>query len=162
MAFAIREDDLTGEQTRALLALHLAGMRAHSPPGSVHALDLSSLRMPEITVWAAWSGNRMAGIGALKMLADGGGEIKSMRTHPDFLRMGVAAALLDHIIAAARDRGVRRLCLETGSGPAFDPALALYRLRGFTDGEAFGHYVATAFNRFLHLELHASIEGPSE
>lgn len=42
---------------------------------------------------------------------------------------------------------------ETGSGPAFDPALALYRKRGFVDGEAFSDYVRSPFNQFLHLTL---------
>lgn len=48
--FTVRKDDLRGEQSRALLALHLAGMHAHSPPGSVFALDLSGLEVPEVTV----------------------------------------------------------------------------------------------------------------
>ena len=77
--------------------------------------------------------------------------MKSMRTHPDHLRKGVAAALLDHLIAEARRRGLRRLSLETGSGPAFDPALALYRKRGFVDGEAFGDYEKSAFESFSQL-----------
>lgn len=81
------------------------------------------------------------------------GEVKSMRTHPDHPRKGVAAALLEHLIAEARRRGLRRLSLETGSGPAFDPALALYRKRGFVDGEAFGDYEKSDFNQFLHLAL---------
>jgi putative acetyltransferase len=76
-----------------------------------------------------------------------------MRTHPDFLRRGVAATLLGHIVAQARARGLVRLSLETGSGPAFEPALALYRAHGFADGEAFADYPQTAFNRFLHLPL---------
>jgi len=46
----IRKDDLSGEATRALLALHLKGMHANSPPGSVFALDLSGLQVPEVTV----------------------------------------------------------------------------------------------------------------
>lgn len=152
-ALAIREDDLSGEPVRSLLALHLAGMHASSPPGSVFALDLSGLKAPEVTVWTAWRGGELAGIGALKVLGDGRGEIKSMRTHPDHLRSGVAAALLEHIVAAARDRGMIRLSLETGSGPAFEPALALYRKRGFVDGEAFADYERSAFNQFLHLRL---------
>jgi putative acetyltransferase len=45
------------------------------------------------------------------------------------------------------------LSLETGSGPAFDPALALYRKYGFVDGEAFSDYQPSAFNQFLHLQL---------
>ncbi|MBK1661644.1 GNAT family N-acetyltransferase [Paracraurococcus ruber] len=150
----IREDDLSGEQTRALLALHLQGMHANSPPGSVFALDLSGLQAPGVTVWSAWEeGERIAGIGALKDLGDGTGEVKSMRTHPDHLRKGVAAQVLERIIGEARARGLRRLSLETGSGPAFDPALALYRRRGFRDGEAFADYVRSPFNQFLHLDL---------
>ena len=85
-------------------------------------------------------------------LGDGTGELKSMRTHLDHLRKGVTAALLKYILDGARARDLRRLSLETGSGPAFEPALALYRERGFTDGEAFD-YVRSDFNQFLHLSL---------
>ena len=149
----IRPARLADPQTRELLHLHLAGMHANSPPGRVFALDLSGLEQPEVAVWTAWCGGRVAGIAALRDLGDGSGELKSMRTHPDFLRRGVAAALLEHIIDVARARGMSRLSLETGSGPAFEPALALYRRRGFVDGEAFGQYQRSAFNQFLHLSL---------
>ena len=149
----IREDDLSSEATRALLALHLAGMHASSPPGTVFALDLSGLLAPGVTVWTAWRNGDIAGVGALKQLDDGGAEIKSMRTHPDHLRTGVGAALLEHIVAEARARGIGRLSLETGSGPAFEPALALYRKRGFVDGGPFSTYERSAFNKFLHLSL---------
>lgn len=152
-ALDIRIDDLTGEPTRALLALHLAGMHANSPADHVRALDLTGLKRPDVTVWTVWRGDGIAGIGALKALPDGTGELKSMRTHPDHLRSGVAAALLEHIISVARERRYSRLSLETGSGEAFDPALALYRRRGFVDGEAFSDYERSAFNQFLHLEL---------
>lgn len=153
MAVEIHQDDLSGEQTKALLRLHLAGMHANSPPGHVFALDLSGLKAPGVTVWSAWVENKVAGIGALKDLGHGTGEVKSMRTHPDFLRRGVAAALLDHIIAEASARGMHRLSLETGSGPAFEPALKLYCKRGFVDGEPFADYVRSEFNQFMHLSL---------
>jgi putative acetyltransferase len=153
MALDIRIDDLSGGPTQDLLALHLRGMQAFSPPESVHALDLSALQTPDITVWTVWDGDAITGIGAMRQLSSSQGELKSMRTHPDHLRKGVAAALLEHIISAAKARGLSRLSLETGSGPAFDPALSLYRRRGFSDGPAFGGYVATDFNQFLHLTL---------
>jgi len=151
--FEIRQDDLSGEPTRALLALHLAGMHVHTPPGHVHALDVSGLTAPGVTVWSVWDGPAVVGIGALKVLDETSGELKSMRTDPAHLRRGVAAALLDHLIAEARRRGLSRLSLETGTGAAFEPALALYRRRGFVGGPAFGDYEASAFNQFLHLDL---------
>jgi putative acetyltransferase len=151
--FAIREDDLSDPQTRELLRLHLEGMHANSPPGSVYALDDYGLRAPDVTVWAVWQGTRLAGMGALRDFGEGTGELKSMRTHPDFLRRGVAAMLLEHIIGIARRRGMTRLSLETGSGEAFEPALRLYRRRGFVDGEEFADYRRSAFNQFLHLSL---------
>lgn len=151
--FVVREDNLESEQTRSLLAMHLAGMHANSPPGSVFALDLSGLQAPEVTVWVAWQGDLIASIGALKMLDSITGEVKSMRTHPAFLRMGAAALILERIIATARSRGAKQLSLETGSGPAFEPPLSLYRRRGFINGEAFSDYAQSDFNQFLHLRL---------
>jgi putative acetyltransferase len=149
----IRVDDLSSEPVRALLALHLARMRADSPPGLSFALDLSGLVDPSMTVWSAWDGAALAGIGALKDLGDGAGEVKSMRTHPDHLRRGVGAAILEHIIGAAKARGMTRLSLETGCGPAFEAALALYQKRGFVDGPPFAAYAPSDFNQFLHLGL---------
>jgi putative acetyltransferase len=149
----IHMDDLSGEQVRELLALHLRSMHEHSPPGHIFALDLTGLLAPNITVWSAWDGPELTGIAALKSLADGSGELKSMRTDPKHLRRGVAAALLEHIIGEARRSGMHRLSLETGSGPAFEPALALYRKRGFMEGEAFADYCRSDFNQFLHLAL---------
>ncbi|MFC3068274.1 GNAT family N-acetyltransferase [Phenylobacterium soli] len=149
----IRRDDLSSAETQALLRLHLAGMHANSPPGHVFALDLSGLKTPDVTVWSAWAGEAILGIGALRRLDAAAGEVKSMRTHPDHVRKGVAAAILERIIAEARAQGLERLSLETGSGPAFEPALRLYRRRGFVNGEAFGDYEGSEFNQFLHLRL---------
>jgi putative acetyltransferase len=146
-------DDLSSEQTRALVRLHLQGMHAISPPGQVFALDLGALASPEITVFSAWFGDSIAGIGALRDHGGGLGEVKSMRTHPSHLRRGVGAALLDTIIGEARARRMRTLSLETGTGPAFEAALALYLRRGFVEGEPFADYERSEFNRLLHLEL---------
>lgn len=151
--FDIREDDLGGAATRALLALHLSGMRDNSPPGHSFALDLSGLQQPQITVWTAWRGADLAGVAALKSLGADAGELKSMRTHPGFLRQGAGAALLDFIVAEARARGYRTLSLETGRGEAYEAALALYRARGFEACGAFADYAASPFNQFLQLRL---------
>jgi putative acetyltransferase len=149
----IRDDDLSGHATRSLIRLHLEGMRADSPPGGVFALDQSGLTSADVKLWTAWIGDEIAGMGALRDLGNATGEVKSMRTHPKYLRRGIGAALLEHIIAAARAAGMVRLSLETGSGPAFEPALALYRRRGFVAGAPFAQYTRSDFNQFLHLKL---------
>jgi putative acetyltransferase len=149
----IRVDDLSSPATQALLRLHLEGMHANSPPGHVFALDYSGLKAPDVKVWSAWDGDQICGIGALRQIDAHTAEVKSMRTRPDHLRRGVGRALLDYIIAEARKRRFQRLSLETGSGPAFEPALALYRKRGFINGGPFGDYTQSEFNQFLHLDL---------
>ena len=64
----VREDDLRGPEIAALLQAHLDTMALHSPPESIHALDLGALRVPEITFWTAWEDTRLLGCGALKAL----------------------------------------------------------------------------------------------
>ena len=149
----IQPGDLDDAQIRALLAEHLRDMRGASPPGTSYALDLSGLQRPDISLYAAWRGDELLGVGALRELGPREGELKSMRTAAAHLRKGVAQALLEHLIAEARARGYERLSLETGSGPAFAAALALYHRRGFVPGGPFGDYEASPFNQFLHLEL---------
>ena len=148
-AWRIVEDDLSGAPIRALLEQHFAGMLANSPAGSCHFLDFDGLNSPDVTFWSIHQGGVLAGCGALKLLGAAHGEIKSMRTSDAFLRQGVAARLLDHIIAAARKRGLKRLSLETGSSAAFDPAIALYRRYGFADCEPFADYRSDPFSRFM-------------
>lgn len=148
-AWHIVEDDLSGAAIRALLEQHFAGMLANSPAGSCHFLDFDGLRAGDVTFWSIHRGGDLAGCGALKMLDPAHGEIKSMRTHDAFLRQGVAARMLGHILAEARARGAERLSLETGSSPAFEPALALYRRYGFEDCEPFADYKPDPFSRFM-------------
>ena len=57
--------------------------------------------------------------------------------------------MLDHIIAKARAAVSKRLSLETGSGAAFEPAIALYRRYGFDDCAPFADYQPDPFSRFM-------------
>lgn len=148
-AWRIVEDDLSGAPIRALLEVHFAGMLANSPAGSCHFLDFDGLRAGGVTFWSIHKGDELAGCGALKLIDSRHGEIKSMRTAEAFLRQGVAARMLAHIVGEARERGLERLSLETGSGPAFEPALALYRAHGFEDCDPFADYRPDPFSRFM-------------
>ena len=137
----------------ALVELHLRAAFDNSPPGSVFALDVSGLRDPAVTVWTAWDGGALLGMGALKRLDAGHGELKSMRTAPAALRRGVGRTMLDHLIAEARARGYRRLSLETGSNEPFAPARAMYARAGFEECGPFADYSATCFSRYFTLAL---------
>lgn len=145
--------DFSDPQVLALLRVHLEAMQEHSPPESVHALDTSGLQQSDIRFYCVWEEGVLLGFGALRLLGAGVGELKSMRTHPSHTRRGVARFLLEYIFDAAAREGCMRLSLETGSGPAFEPALALYRAYGFQNGAAFGGYTATGFNQFMHRDL---------
>ncbi len=149
----VRPGDFDDPRVLELLREHLAGMHANSPPGSVYALDLSGLKQRTVSFFTVWDGDALLGCGALKHVDDTTGELKAMRTTARHLRRGAGAFMLEHLLALARARGYGHVCLETGSGAAFEPALALYRKYGFVPGPAFGDYVATEFNQFLHLPL---------
>ena len=149
----VRIGDFDDPRVLELLREHLAGMHASSPPGAVFALDLSGLQHPAVAFFTVWDGDELLGCGALKHVDAATAELKSMRTTARHLRRGAGAAMLAHLLALARARGYARVCLETGSGAAFEPALALYRKHGFMPGAAFGDYTASEFNQFLQLAL---------
>jgi putative acetyltransferase len=149
----IVEGDFSNPRVIALIELHLTTARAQTALGSAHALDLTGLQSDDVIFWTIWEEEDLLGIGALKRLRDGHGEIKSMHT-AEFVRgRGVGSAMLRHIVATARARGMSRLSLETGSWDYFEPARALYRSHGFKECAPFGDYVADPNSVFMSLEL---------
>lgn len=151
--YRIKLDDLSGPEIAELLQEHLDDMHVHSPPESVHALDLDALKKPEITFWTVWLDDRLVGCGALKELDKTHGEIKSMRTPNDFRGKGVGKLMLRHIIDEARRRNYKRLSLETGSMEAFEPARRLYESYGFSECGPFADYVLDPNSLFMAIEL---------
>lgn len=149
----ITPDDLTDPPVVALLEEHVTELRSMSPPESTHALDLTGLQAPDVTVWVARDGEVVLGCGALKELTPEHGEIKSMRTAQVAQRRGVARLLLAEILAEARRRGLTRLSLETGSDAFFAPARTLYAAHGFTECPPFGSYRPDPLSTFMTLEL---------
>ena len=149
----IETDDLSRQPVLDLIAEHLRGMHATSPPESVHALDISELNAADVTFWTVWEDDEVLGCGALKELDPTHGEIKSMRTARNQLRKGVAAAILDHIIGVARERGYERLSLETGSDGPFEAALRFYENKGFEYCGPCADYVLDPFSRFMTRSL---------
>lgn len=153
MTIAIRSDDLSGPEIAALIARHKTEMLQHSPPESSHALLLDGLRDPSITVWTLWADTGLAACGALKVLGDGTGEIKSMHTAAASRGEGHGRRMLVHILAEARIRGLSALLLETGAAEAFRPARQLYEGHGFAYCGPFADYTDDPNSVFMVLAL---------
>ncbi|MCZ4517172.1 GNAT family N-acetyltransferase [Rhodococcus ruber] len=149
----IEVDDLARPEVRALLTEHLADMHATSPAESVHALDLSGLSGPDVSVWTAWAVEALLGIVALKELSPDHGELKSMRTSAAARGRGVASSLLVHVVDDARRRGYGRVSLETGTQDYFAAARRLYMRHGFVECPPFADYVPDPSSTFFSLSL---------
>ena len=148
-------DDPQAEDVRELLERHLAFTSSHSPPEDCHALDVDGLLDPAVTFFSFRAQGALLAVGALKQLDALHGELKSMHTAEAARRRGIGRAMVEHLIAVARDRGLQRLSLETGSTPAFAPGRALYERAGFTPCAAFGEYSPSQNSTFMTLSLNA-------
>ena len=146
-------DDPERPDVYALLEEHLRSMYQLSPPESVHALEVSRLKGPDITFWSVRDGDTLLGCGALKEIDPAHGEVKSMRTPQALRRRGAGRAVLIHILSEARRRGYKRLSLETGSMDAFLPAQKLYESFGFTYCGPFADYRPDPYSVFMTLTL---------
>ena len=149
----ITEGGLEDPRVQALLSHHSHTARAETAPGSAHALDLDGLNLPYIHFWSAWDRDQVVAVGALKRLSESDGEIKSMHTEQSHRRKRTGSAMLRHIIVMARQMGLCRLSLETGSWPYFDAARAFYKSHGFVECPPFGSYVPDPNSVFMTLEL---------
>jgi len=149
----IAPDDPRTDDVRALLEAHLALMRATSPPEDVHALDVDALCAPSISFFGYRDGTELLAVGALKQLDDEHGELKSMHTSAAARGRGIGATMVEHLLATARERGLRRVSLETGSMDAFLPARRLYARFGFVECGPFGDYSPSPNSTFMTLEL---------
>ncbi|HEU4656621.1 MAG TPA: GNAT family N-acetyltransferase [Capillimicrobium sp.] len=149
----IAPDDPRAGDVRALLARHLAFAHANSEPRDVHALDVDALTDPSVSFFSARADGELLGVGALKRLDATHAEIKSMHTAEAARGRGIGRAMVEHLLGVARERGFRRVSLETGSGEAFAPARALYASAGFAPCGPFGDYARSEASTYLTLWL---------
>ena len=153
MALVITRADFEDPALAAFLQAHLDDLEPTAPAESRHALDLGKLQAPGVRLWVAYDGDELVGTGALVTVEPGHDELKSMRTHPARRGQGIGAALVAHLLADARERGLTRVSLETGSMDFFVPAWALYTRAGFVPAKPFGRYREDPNSVFFSLEL---------
>ena len=134
------EGNFDNLEVNELLTKHFIELRAASPEGSAHVLDIPGLKVPSIKFWSLWKNNKLIGCGALKFLDEKHGEFKSIRIHDNFRNRGHGINVINYLINEAKKLNIKRLSIETGAGDFFIPARKLFKRSGFTECEPFAHY----------------------
>jgi ribosomal protein S18 acetylase RimI-like enzyme len=126
------------EAVRRLVLAHAAD-RATTPGVEHMRADAARLPGPYVSprggIWVAETGGSVVGCVALRPLADGAGEVKRMYVDAAWRGAGVGRALLERVIASARERGYGQLRL--GTLRDMIAAQALYRSLGFVEIERY-------------------------
>ena len=134
------EGNFDNKEVNKLLTKHFIELRAASPEGSAHVLDIPGLKVPSIKFWSLWENKRLVGCGALKFLEKGHGEFKSIRIHDDFKNKGNGIKIVNHLVENAKKLNIQRLSIETGAGKFFEPARKLFDKCKFEPCKPFAHY----------------------
>ena len=134
------EGNFNNPEVNQLLTKHFIELRAASPEGSAHVLDIPGLKISSIKFWSLWYNDKLMGCGALKFLNKHHGEFKSIRVHDDFRGRGMGIKIINHLIDVAKTLKVKRISIETGAGQFFLPARKLFKSCGFQVCPPFAHY----------------------
>ncbi len=134
------EGNFDHSEVNQLLKNHFVELRAASPEGSAHVLDIPGLKIPSIKFWSLWEGDQLMGCGALKFLDKEHGEFKSIRIHDKFRGKGYGIKIINHLINEAKNLNIKRISIETGAGDFFAPARKLFDNCGFKSCPPFAHY----------------------
>ena len=134
------EGNFDHPEVNELLTKHFVELRAASPEGSAHVLDIPGLQISSIKFWSLWNNDLLMGCGALKFLDNQHGEFKSIRIHDNFRNKGNGINVVNHLITEARKLDITKLSIETGAGEFFKPARKLFKQSGFKPCNPFAHY----------------------
>ncbi len=134
------EGNFDNPEVNNLLKKHFVELRAASPEGSAHVLDIQGLKVPSIKFWSLWQNDKLMGCGALKFLNNEHGEFKSIRVHDNFRNKGNGIKVIKHLIYEAKKQNIKRISVETGAGKFFKPARKLFEKCDFKPCKPFAHY----------------------
>ena len=134
------EGNFDHPEVNELLNDHFIELRAASPKGSTHVLDIPGLKVPSIKFWSLWKDYQLVGCGALKFLDKDHGEFKSIRVHNNFRKKGNGIKVINHLIDEAKKLKIKKLSIDTGAGEFFNPARKLFDKCGFKPCPPFAHY----------------------
>ena len=147
------ENNFDHPEVNDLLNKHFIELRSVSPEGSVHVLDIPSLKISSIKFWSLWENEQLIGCGALKFLGENHGEFKSIRISDKFRKNGLGIKIITHLINEAKKLNVKRISVETGSGDFFVPARKLFKKCGFEPCKPFAHYKEDPNSCYFSLDI---------
>ena len=147
--FKTIEGNFDNPDVNNLLKKHFIELRAASPEGSAHVLDIEGLKDTSIKFWSLWDDNNLIGCGALKILEKNHGEFKSIRIHDNFRNKGQGIKVINHLINEAMKLKIKKLSIETGAGDFFLPARKLFKKCQFEECQPFAHYKEDANSVYL-------------
>ena len=145
------EGNFDNPEVHELLVKHFIELRSVSPEGSTHVLDISGLKDTTIKFWSLWEENQLMGAGALKFLDKQHGEFKSIRVNDKFRKRNNGIKVVHHLINEAKKLNIKKLSLETGAGPFFNPARKLFNQCGFKVCDPFSHYKVDVNSVYMSL-----------
>jgi putative acetyltransferase len=119
-----------------------------------HHMTVEQMAQPDTTLFVARDENGAPlGMGALRRHASGVGEVKRMFVKPEARGQRIGEAMLAHIEALAREEGLTKLVLETGSN--FEAARRVYERGAFVACDAVLDYPPSAWTAFYQKVLAA-------
>ena len=134
------EGNFDHPEVNELLTKHFKELKAASPDGSAHVLDIPGLKVSSIKFWSLWENNELIGCSALKFLDKDHGEFKSVRVSNKFRHKGYGKKIISYLISISKKLGIKKLSVETGAGNFFLPARKLFLNCGFKPCKPFAHY----------------------
>jgi putative acetyltransferase len=160
MSVSVAIETALQDDVRGLVAALNAHLQPLSPPEFQFKLTVEQMAGADTSVFVARDATgRAIGIGALKVHSAELGEVKRMFTLPEVRGQRVGSALLDAIVALARDKGLPMLMLETGAAADMPEAHRLYTRSGFVARGPFLDYPDSQWSAFFEMPLH--VEQPA-
>ena len=158
MAVTIAIETPLQDDVRALVARLNDHLLPLSPLEFQFKMTVEQMAGSDTTLFVARDedGNAV-GMGALKVHSPELGEVKRMFTDPAVRGKRIGSALLEAIVALARDKGLVTLMLETGTGPGMAEAHRLYTRSGFVTRGPFLDYPDSEWSAFFELKLKAEV-----
>ncbi|MDO1451772.1 GNAT family N-acetyltransferase [Rhodocytophaga aerolata] len=128
---------------------------------SLYGVERCNLESPQSLVQnkalmlGAYDGQTLVGIGAIK-LADSYGEIKRMYVEEAYRGSSIAENILRHLEEYARQKGMLRICLETGN--KHHQALRFYQKQGYSQIERFGDYSPNQVSMYFEKTVSSTLQ----